>query len=132
MIGANDVDTCDVQAHYLGRLDGEFALVGSQLDHRRAATAVQVGTEFPGRSRTLHGRDDALPDHETANVSSCGLLDEFLYQEVGLQTTKRIDQRLGSLACFRQYHAVAVGALHDLDHQRGPAHGVDQIVGSIG
>ena len=58
---------------------------------------------------------------QAADISATGFLDEFLNENVRVQTTKRLDHALGSLAGFGQNDANALRSFQQFDHQRSAA-----------
>lgn len=108
MVGAQDVDTGDVEAHDLGRAHRRHALLRGDLDQAGAAAAVQVGAELASLGLALHRGNHLVTDHEAANVGSAGLLDVFLDHDVLLEAEEGLDHRFGRLVRFGQHHAHAL------------------------
>ena len=88
---------------------------------------MQVRAKLAGLGLSLHGSDDFVADHQTADVGAAGLLDVFLHHDVGFQPHERLQHRLGGLGGFTHHHANALGAFEQLDYQRRAADHVDQV-----
>ncbi len=127
MVGAQDIDARDAQAHDLGRTDGGHAFFRGDLDQAGGAAAVQVGAELAGLGLTLHGGDHLFTHHEAADIRAARFLDVFLHHDVLLEAHEGLDHRFGGGGGFAHDHTDTLGAFEYLDHQRGAVDHLDQV-----
>ncbi len=110
MVGAQQIDAGDVQAHDACSADCGGAFLGRDLDQAGSAAAMQVGAEFAGLGLALDCRDHLVTDDEAANVGAAGLLDVLLNHDRNVQTHEGLEHAFGSLAGLAQYDTDPLGA----------------------
>ncbi len=96
---------------------------------------MQVGAKLARLGLTAHRRHHLAVDHQTADVSTVGLADILLHQNVVVGLDESLDHALGGLLGFAQHHADPLGTLQQLHHQRCTAHHGDEVghvVGAVG
>ena len=72
------------------------------------------------------------PTMKRPDVGATRLLDVFLDQDVGVELAEGRDHRVGRFPRLGQDHAKALGALEQLDHDRGTTHDLEQAVDVLG
>ena len=79
---------------------------------------MQVGSEIAFLALAQHRGHHPVADHKTANVLAFGLLDELLYQDVGVELAERLYDAFGGLVGLAQHHALALGPFQEFDNHR--------------
>ena len=83
---------------------------------------MQIRAKLSRGCLALHGSDHFAVNNEAANVTTAGLFDEFLYQDVGLVPHEGLNHAFRSLLGFREHHANPLRAFQKFDDQWRATH----------
>ncbi len=105
MIGPEQIDPCDPQAHGLGRSHRGRPLLRRELDAFGDPAAMKVGSKLPLGTLAHHRGDNSFAHDETTNVGATGLADKFLYEYIRVEAAERFDDRGRSARRLREHDA---------------------------
>ena len=118
MVGFQQIYTGNTQTHDLCGANSRFAIRFVQDDSFGRTTAMGIATEILALSDPAHGSDNAVADHESANITTATFGDKFLHQHVLFRALQSLNDGFGRLYGLGQNHADALGAFKQFDDDR--------------